>query len=44
MKLKYLQDTDTIYIEFKVPGIIERKDLDENMVVRDDNPTAIYVL
>jgi uncharacterized protein YuzE len=30
MKVKYFQDTDTLYIEFKAVGIVETKDLDEN--------------
>ena len=30
MKVKYFQDTDTLYIEFKADGIVETKDLDEN--------------
>ncbi len=30
MKVKYFQDTDTLYIEFKPDGIVETKDLDEN--------------
>jgi len=30
MKVKYFQDTDTLYIEFRSSGIVETKDLDEN--------------
>ena len=30
MKVKYFQDTDTLYIEFRSGGIAETKDLDEN--------------
>jgi uncharacterized protein YuzE len=30
MKVKYFQDTDTLYIEFRAGGIAETKDLDEN--------------
>jgi uncharacterized protein YuzE len=30
MKVKYFQDTDTLYIEFKPDGIVETRDLDEN--------------
>ena len=30
MKIKYFQDTDTLYIEFKAAEIAETKDLDEN--------------
>ena len=30
MKIKYFQDTDTLYIEFKTDGVVETKDLDED--------------
>jgi len=30
MKIKYFQDTDTLYIEFKATEIAETRDLDEN--------------
>ena len=30
MKVKYFQDTDTLYIEFRSGGIVKTKDLDEN--------------
>ena len=33
MKMKYFQDTDTLYIEFKLGKITESKDLDENTVL-----------
>jgi len=33
MKLKYFEDTDTLYIEFRAQEIIESKDLDENTVL-----------
>ena len=33
MKIKYFQDTDTLYIEFKLGKITESKDLDENTVL-----------
>jgi uncharacterized protein YuzE len=46
MKIKYFQDTDTLYIEFKVGSVTETKDLDENTVLdvdRDGNICAITV-
>jgi uncharacterized protein YuzE len=46
MKIKYFQDTDTHYIEFKTAEIIETKDLDENTLLdldRDWNICAITV-
>lgn len=36
MKIKYFQDTDTLYIEFRTGGIVETKDLDENTQVDVD--------
>lgn len=33
MKVKYFQDTDTLYIEFKAGTINESRDLDENTVL-----------
>jgi uncharacterized protein YuzE len=30
MKVKYFQDTDTLYIEFRASDVVETKDLDEN--------------
>ena len=30
MKIRYFQDTDTLYIEFRERGIVHTKDLDEN--------------
>jgi len=33
MKLKYFEDTDTLYIEFRVQEISESKDPDENTVL-----------
>ncbi len=30
MKIKYFQDTDTLYIEFRQAEIVETKDFDEN--------------
>ncbi len=44
MKIKYFQDTDTLYIEFRPAEITETKDLDENTVLdldRDGNVCAI---
>jgi len=46
MKIKYFQDTDTLYIEFKPGKITESKDLDENTVLdldADGNLCAITI-
>lgn len=33
MNIKYFQDTDTLYIEFKATEVAESKDLDENTIL-----------
>jgi uncharacterized protein YuzE len=33
MNMKYFQDTDTLYIDFKATEVAESKDLDENTVL-----------
>ena len=46
MKIKYFQDTDTLYIEFKVAEVAETKDLDEDTILdldSDGNICAITV-
>ena len=36
MKIKYFQDTDTLYIEFKSEPVAETRDLDENILLERD--------
>ncbi len=36
MKIRYFEDTDTLYIEFRDQEIIETRDLDENTTVDVD--------
>jgi len=46
MKIRYFQDTDTLYIEFKSVEVAETKDLDENTLLdvdRDGNICGITV-
>jgi len=46
MKIKYFEDTDTLYIEFRQAEISESKDLDENTIMdldRDGNICAITI-
>lgn len=46
MKIKYFQDTDTLYIEFKAALIVETRDLDENTLLEldvDGNICAITI-
>jgi len=37
MKVKYFEDTDTLYIEFRDDEITESRDLDENTVLDVDS-------
>jgi len=37
MNIKYFQDTDTLYIEFKAAEVAESKDLDENNILDLDS-------
>lgn len=46
MKVKYFQDTDTLYIEFREDSISETRDLDENTTLdldKDGNVCAITI-
>jgi uncharacterized protein YuzE len=46
MKIKYFQDTDTLYIEFRAAEVAETKDLDENTLLdvdRDGNICGITI-
>ncbi len=46
MRIKYFQDTDTLYIEFRQADVAESKDLDENTLLdldRDGNVCAITI-
>ena len=44
MKVKYFQDTDTLYIEFKPGEIVESKDLDENTILDMDESRNICAI
>lgn len=37
MKIRYFQDTDTLYIEFKAVEVSETKDLDEDTLLDIDH-------
>jgi len=46
MKIRYFQDTDTLYIEFKEAQVAETRDLDENTLLdvdREGNICGITV-
>ena len=44
MKIKYFEDTDTLYIEFRELGIVESKDLDENTTVDLDGEGNVLAI
>ena len=44
MKVKYFEDTDTLYIEFREDNIVESKDLDENTVLDFDSDGNICAI
>lgn len=41
MKIKYFEDTDTLYIEFRSAEVAETKDLDENTLLDLDRDGKI---
>ena len=46
MKIKYFQETDTLYIEFRDAEVAETRDLDENTLLDldcDENICAITI-
>jgi uncharacterized protein YuzE len=36
MKIRYFQDTDTLYIEFRAAHVVETRDLDEDTLLDID--------
>lgn len=44
MKVKYFEDTDTLYIEFRDTNIAESKDLDENTVLDVDEQGQVCAI
>jgi len=44
VKIKYFEDTDTLYIEFRELGIVESKDLDENTTVDLDGEGNVLAI
>ena len=46
MKIKYFQETDTLYIEFKSAEVVETRDLDESTLLdldREGNICGITI-
>ena len=44
MKIRYFEDTDTLYIEFKAAEVAETKDLDENTVLDLDKAGNVLAI
>jgi len=44
VKVKYFQETDTLYVEFRAEGITESRDLDENTLIDVDASGEICAL
>ena len=44
MKIRYFQDTDTLYIEFRQSPVAETRDLDENTQVDFDERGGICAM
>jgi len=44
MKIKYFEDTDTLYIEFRPAAVLETKDLDENTILDLDGDGKICAI
>ncbi|MBA3492609.1 MAG: hypothetical protein USCGTAYLOR_01613 [Chromatiales bacterium USCg_Taylor] len=44
MKIKYFQDTDTLYIEFRAEAVAETRDLDENTLLDIDGKGNIVAI
>ena len=44
MKVKYFQDTDTLYIEFRADHIVETRDLDENTLLELDEQGRVCAM
>ena len=42
MEIRYFQETDTLYIEFRAGEVAETKDLDENTLLDVDPDGHIY--
>ena len=44
MKIRYFEDTDTLYIEFRAVKVAETRDLDENTVLDVDEQGDICAI
>jgi uncharacterized protein YuzE len=44
MKIRYFEDTDTLYIEFRAGEIAETRDLDENTILDLDKEGQVCAI
>jgi uncharacterized protein YuzE len=44
MKIRYFEDTDTLYIEFRAAQIAETRDLDENTILDLDKEGQVCAI
>jgi uncharacterized protein YuzE len=44
MKIRYFEDTDTLYIEFRAAEIAETRDLDENTILDLDKDGQVCAI
>ena len=44
MKIRYFQDTDTLYIEFRAAQVSETRDLDEDTLIDLDEQGAVCAI
>lgn len=44
MKVKYFEDTDTLYIEFRADTIVETRELDENTLLELDGAGQVCAM
>jgi uncharacterized protein YuzE len=44
MKIRYFEDTDTLYIEFRAAEIAETRDLDENIILDLDKEGQVCAI
>jgi uncharacterized protein YuzE len=44
MKIRYFEDTDTLYIEFRAAEIAETRDLDENTILDLDKEGQVCAI
>ena len=44
MKVRYFEDTDTLYIELREAAVVETRDLDENTLVDMDHQGCMVAM